>query len=417
MEERKNYQDVWTEKCWVSERENAGPDAAVRDFKESSWKLWQSGGFPTPKNEDWKYTSLEGLARAPYAIAKPGAWKKTASPFEFSCAALIYIHNGICTHTEIHNQSGLTIEHGLRAYPGLGSSSLQSRYELSALNSALFQDAVHITISKDARIELPVFLHITSDTEKESTLALPRILVTAKPGSNARIIEYVSSPEGATHFHNSVAEYLIGENAMLDVVRIQDESTEAAHVSTVSLVQQANSQASYVVISCGGKLVKNNIEFTLNGENALATVNGVTLISGSQHVDNSTVIDHAMPHCESRELFRGIYDGKSRGVFAGTIIVREDAQKTNAFQSNQSLLLSNEASVDSRPQLKIWADDVKCTHGATVGRLSGEELYYLQSRGVDKKTAERMLLGSFYGEVIEPLGIAGLGEFIERKLS
>jgi len=238
--------------------------------------------------------------------------------------------------------------------------------------------------------------------------------VLADENSQAQILEsYASVGEGVC-FTNAVTELVAAENAFIDHYKLQRESLEAFHISTVQVQLGRSANVSTQSISLGGSLVRNHVNAVLGGEGGEATLNGFYLVNGRQHVDNHTSIDHAKPHCNSHELYKGILDGKARGVFNGRIIVRPDAQKTDSKQTNNNLLLSADAHADSQPQLEIYADDVKCTHGSTVGPLDPRALFYLRSRGVGEHEARRLLTYGFAVEILGRMEVAPLRAQLDR---
>ncbi len=234
----------------------------------------------------------------------------------------------------------------------------------------------------------------------------------AGAGSEASIIE-VYAGSGAGYFTNAVTELALGEGALVDHYKLESEVPDAFHIATIQARQERASTFHSHSVSLGGGLVRNDINSVLGGEGGEAILNGLYLGTAEQHIDNHTALDHAMPHCSSREYYRGILSGRASGVFNGKIIVRQDAQKTDAIQSNKNLLLSEHASINTKPQLEIYADDVRCTHGATVGQLDREALFYLRSRGIGREQARNVLTAAFASEVLERVKHAGLRTRLE----
>ena len=266
-------------------------------------------------------------------------------------------------------------------------------------------------------VEEPIHLLFLSHDEKTGPkVCHPRVLVLAEANSQAQILEsYASLGEGVS-FTNAVTELVAEENAFVDHYKLQRESLEAFHISTVQVQLGRSANVSTQCISLGGSLVRNHVNAVLGGEGGEATLNGFYLVNGRQHVDNHTSIDHAKPHCNSHELYKGILDGEARGVFNGRIVVRPDAQKTDSKQTNKNLILSEEALVNTNPQLEIYADDVKCTHGATIGQLDAEAVFYLRSRGIDLESARHLLTYAFAGDFIHRLKIEPLRVALETSL-
>jgi Fe-S cluster assembly protein SufD len=239
-----------------------------------------------------------------------------------------------------------------------------------------------------------------STGKDEPVVSHPRNLIVVGNGSQATIIESYVTLDRGVYFTNNVTEVFAGPNSFIDFYKLQRESEEAFHVDTLRVLQERDSSFSSQSIALGGALVRNNIDVTLRGEGAECTLNGLYVTKGRQHVDNHTMIDHAKSHCSSRQLYKGILDDQSTGVFNGKILVRKDAQKTNAKQTNKNLLLSKEALVNTKPELEIFADDVKCTHGATIGQLDEEAMFYLRSRGIDEAAARVLLTYAFANDLL-----------------
>ena len=286
----------------------------------------------------------------------------------------------------------------------------------AAINTAFLSDGLIIHGAKNTTLTKPIEIIFQSTKAASGASIHPRILCVAETGSNIKIVERFEGEVGTSYLLNAVFESKVASNAHVHHVRIQNESVEAFHVSMIEAHVENDSTFRTHTFSFGGKLVRNHVNIVMNGSNANVTMNGLSVLDGTQHVDNTTLLDHAKPHCESLELYKGIYGGSSQGVFSGTIIVREDAQKTNAIQSNRSILLTNDAQVNTKPQLKIWADDVKCTHGATIGQLDDEALFYIQARGVGKKEAKMMLVQAFASEIISSLDDESLKVELSERL-
>jgi Fe-S cluster assembly protein SufD len=271
----------------------------------------------------------------------------------------------------------------------------------AALNNAFFQDGGFIFAPAGKSIAEPVQLLFVSTSKDAGATTHPRNLIVVEREAKATIIESYVSLASAPTLTNAVTEFALGDNSVVEHCKFQDESTDAFHIAALhSILGRTVNFSSHSIVT-GAKLSRNNIRTTLDGEGIEAVLNGVYLTNGDQLADHYMIVDHAKPHCASHEYFNGILAGKSRGVFHGRILVRPDAQKTDAKQTNKNLLLSDDASADTKPQLEIYADDVKCTHGATVGQLNEESIYYLRSRGIGLETARRMLIHAFAGEIID----------------
>jgi Fe-S cluster assembly protein SufD len=286
----------------------------------------------------------------------------------------------------------------------------------TALNTAFLQDGAFVSVPGGALLEIPVHILFVSTGMEAEFISSPRNLIVAERNSQVSIIESHVSLSDNVYFTNSVSEIVLGENAVVEYDKLQIESSRAYHIGSTHIQQERSSNFTSNAISLGGLLVRNNVSVVLDGEGAEATLNGLYLGTGVQHIDNHTTIDHAKPRCPSHELYKGILSGKSRGVFNGKIKVRKDAQKTDAKQTNKNLILSDEASVDTKPQLEIFANDVKCTHGATIGQLDEEAIFYLRSRGVDVDRARDLLIYAFASDVVDRIKVEPLRDLLHEMI-
>jgi Fe-S cluster assembly protein SufD len=266
-------------------------------------------------------------------------------------------------------------------------------------------------------LEEPIHLLNISDSGAHSFLAHPRHLVFVGAGSQVKIIESYHHLGNQAYFNNIVTEMVVEEEANVEHVRIQNEGRQAFHIAAREVQQAKGSVYSSISIDLGGALVRNNFHLRLNAENCEGNLYGFYMCSGQQHVDNHTLIDHAMPHCNSKEHYKGILDDKAHGVFNGKVMVRPDAQKTNAYQSNQCLLLSNDATINAKPQLEIFADDVKCSHGAAIGQLDEDAAFYLRSRGIGEEEANSMLRYAYASEILDHIKIEPVRERLDKMVN
>ncbi|WP_297335505.1 Fe-S cluster assembly protein SufD [Algoriphagus sp.] len=282
----------------------------------------------------------------------------------------------------------------------LGSIAKAEKDPFVGLNQAGFPDGVFISVAKKVKIEKPVLL-LSFNKSNEGQVIQPRVWIEAGDFAEASFIDHSVSMDDSPYFINKVVEIKGGVNSQLGYYRIQNEGAHAIEVSTLETDIREHSRFTSVNVSLSGDMVRNNLNLNLIGSNSEGNMYGLYLLNGKTHVDNHTNVDHTIPHAESNELYKGILADQSRGVFNGKIFVRQDAQKTNAFQQNNNILLSEDAVVNTKPQLEIWADDVKCSHGCTTGQLDEEALFYLRARGIDKTQAKGLLLYAFAGEVLE----------------
>ena len=288
-----------------------------------------------------------------------------------------------------------------------------------ALNAAFFEDGAFVLVPKNTSLPEPLHILNISTAHQEGLTAHPRNLFVVEPGGSAFILESFVSTGRAPGLTNSVTEIEIGAGARLEYVKFQDEHPEAFHFATLQARMERDSRYTASSVSGGARISRNDINTVLAGEGGECVLNGLYLGAGRQLVDHHMLVDHAKPHCASHEFFNGVLGGRSRGVFSGRILVRKDAQKTDAKQSNRNILLTSEAMVDAKPQLEIFADDVKCTHGATVGQMDEEAVFYLRSRGIDNEAARRMLTHAFGGEIINRVGNekAGPGSMLSLQFA
>jgi len=375
-------------------------------------------GFPTLKHEDWRFTNVAPIAKLPFKpvfeATNGGLTKDSLTQFPFAKlpgTRLVFL-NGIYS-AELSMKPALPdgIKVGNLAAALTTDSALIEKHlgryvrtednAFAALNNAFFQDGGFIFVPASKTIAQPVQLLFINTSKDAGATTHPRNLIVVEREAKATVIESYVSVAGAPTFTNAVTEFALGDNCVVEHCKFQDESTEAFHIAALhSRLGRTVNFSSHSIVT-GAKLSRNNIRTTLDGEGIEAVLNGVYLTNGYQLADHHMIVDHAKPHCASHEYFNGILAGKSRGVFHGRILVRPDAQKTDAKQTNKNLLLSDEATADAKPQLEIYADDVKCTHGATVGQLNEESIYYLRSRGIGLETARRMLIHAFAGEIID----------------
>ena len=398
----------------------------MRRLREDSFEFFEHVGFPTVGEEEWKYTNLASLARTNFEpvvseISSSLTVDKELAPLIYDEArnSRVVFVNGVF-------QASLS---SVADFPesvvvmGIAEALENPRYEaiirerlargvgygengLTALNTALFSGAVMVMIPSGVRVDAPIHLLFLSEVNGVGPLAsFPRVLFVAEENSEATLIESFTSLSEARYLTNAVVELVLGTSARLRHYRVQRESTSAFHVTTTNAELGAGASYDTTAINLGGALARHNISVMMDHEGAECWVDGLYMIDGSQHTDTHSVIDHRQPHCSSHQLYKGILDGKSRAVFNGKVFVRHGAQQTDAQQTNKNLLLSNEARVDTKPQLEIFADDVKCAHGAAVGQLEEDAIFYLESRGMRPELARNVLTYGFAEEVIEKIKI------------
>jgi Fe-S cluster assembly protein SufD len=378
-------------------------------------------GFPSTRLEDWKYTNVAPMARIPFAPASSDGGRLTASDLgrytfsETECCQMVFVNGNYSPELSTLQAvpRGARVKSLAAALdsdrelidPYLARLAGFDQNSFTALNTAFISDGAFVFVPPGLILKELVHLIFLSSSESGPTVSYPRNLVVLGAGSQATVVEsYVGLKDGI-YLTNTVTEVAADKSAVLDHYKLQRESETAYHVSNLQARLERGSSLTTHSISLGGALVRNDIGIVMNAEGSECALNGLYVTKGKQHVDNRTVIDHAKPNCNSRELYKGILDDRSTGVFNGKIVVRPDAQKTNAKQTNKNLLLSENALVNTTPQLEIFADDVKCTHGATIGRLNEDELFYMRSRGIPAASARTLLTYAFASEVLSGMQV------------
>jgi Fe-S cluster assembly protein SufD len=392
--------------------------AWVLPLRKAGLASFADQGFPTLHDEDWRYTNVAEIARLPFnPVAAPvidSEVTEIARKAEFADVAghrLVFVDGHYAPELSAVGKSlrGVTIQNLGTALEQ--DASLLEKYlgryaktegnAFAALNQAFFGDGLFVHVAQGVTVPDPIQILFISSGRQEGATVQPRNLIVAEANSQLTVIEKYLHCGNATYFTNAVSELIAGDNAFVEWVKLQDESPEAFHVATVQGQFGRASRANVHSFALGAKLSRNNIRAKLNGEGLECVLNGLYLTRGEQVADHHMIVEHAQPHCASHEYFNGILDDRSKGVFHGRILVHQAAQKTDAKQTNKNLLLSDDATADTKPQLEIYADDVKCTHGATIGQLNEESIFYLRSRGISTDTARRMLIHAFAGEIIE----------------
>lgn len=387
----------------------------LAQLRQSSLESFENLGFPTSKNEDWKYTNLSRLSQIQFRLGDGENEKarKTVEPylrnenFVTECR-LVFVNGQFSQDLSFSGKSPsgtvmTSLAEGLEKHPDIIKKYLNSVCDVrsqafAALNTAFLRDGAFIYLPQNTVLKEPI--HLVFFSSGKEVVSFPRNLVIAEGGAEATVIETYAG-EGQNYFTNSMTEIIAGPNSEVRHYKIQNEAMEAFHIGSVCVRQGRDSRFFSHLMSVGGHLVRNDIEVKLADEGGMCHLNGLFAARDRQHVDNRTFIDHAHPHCESHELYKGILDGQARGVFNGKILVRADAQKTDAHQTNRNLLLSEGAHIDTKPQLAIYADDVKCTHGASIGQLDKDAVFYLRSRGIDENSARQILTRAFAHEMID----------------
>jgi Fe-S cluster assembly protein SufD len=404
----------------------------LSELRQEAFARFAETGFPTTHDEDWRFTNVSSITNTEFDAA-PEATVKAADlePFRtsgFACQ-LVFV-NGRFASALSHVPALGKVKVGSLAqtlasdpdslHPHLGRYLNYQRDAFAALNTAFMEDGAYIYIPRGTVVEEPIYVLYVSVAGYKPVIEHPRNLIVMEENSQATIIEdYVSLENGSTapSFSNTVTELVAGENAVASHYMIVRPSQNAFNVSTLRIQQGRSTNTATHSLLLGGSLVRNNVHPVLAGEGAECLINGLFMANGRQHMDNYMLVEHASPHCNSRQFYNGVLNGQSHGVFHGRIIVHKDAQKTDAKQTNRNLLLSDDAQIDTKPQLEIYADDVKCTHGATIGQVEENALFYLRSRGLDEAEAKHLLLLAFANECLDRMNSEQVRRHLEQLVN
>ena len=406
-----------------------GPDW-LRDLRRGGLETFKELGFPTMRNEDWRFTRVKPLQERDFRLVdsyKPNGvtveWINEATFDDAGCHRIVIVDGHFAENlshvcelpggVRLCNLASALAETPEMLEPYLGKAVESSHNAFVALNTAFVNDGVFLFVPDNVRVEQPI--HMSFVANDSNVVSHPRILVVAGKSAEVTIVEsYIGN--GGEHFRNVVSEFFCDQNANVNHCKLQRESLSTFHIAMQQANLSSNSVFSTENISIGGALVRNDVNSHLAGQGIDCRVDGLYLADERQHVDNHTFIRHAEPHSHSFELYKGILNGKARGVFNGRIFVDPDAQKTDAKQENHCILLSDDARINTNPQLEIFADDVKCTHGATIGQLDENSIFYMRSRGIDRVHAQHILIYAFAAEVIERIKVDGIRERLEVDL-
>lgn len=403
----------------------------VRTLRNESIKLFETVGFPSKKEEDWKYTSLKAILKEDYSI-----FPKENNTIDYQDIKKYFIHDidtykivfidGIysshlseTTHEKIDAclMSSALYKSEYKAIIDNYFNKIAPEESLTALNTAFTKEGAFINIPKNVAVVKPIQI-LNFTTGKENALMVqPRNLIVVGENAQVQIIERHQSLNDNPVLTNSVTEIFADKRAHVDYYKIQNDKTTASLIDSTFIEQHQESNCSVHTFSFGGKLTRNNLNFYQKGERIESTLKGVTIIEGKQHVDNTTFVHHTEPNCESHQDYKGIFDDKSTGVFNGKVLVSKEAQQTNAYQSNNNLLVSDSALMNSKPQLEIFADDVKCSHGCTIGQMDKESLFYLKSRGIPDKEAKALLMYAFTNNVLKSVKIPEIKKRINKQIA
>jgi len=404
----------------------------LHDIRTEAIKNFETKGFPSKKEEAWKYTSLNSLQKIDFSV-----FPKNESTLEYKDVKKYFLHeidtykivfvDGVyssylseTTHdgVDICLMSAALTKPMYKAVIDVYFNKIASKEEsLTTLNTAFSKEGAYIYIPKNKAPKKPIEIIHFSTGNEAALLVQPRNLVVAEENAELQIIERHQSLTANDVFTNAVTEIFAAKNAIVDYYKVQNDAATASLIDNTYVNQKDSSIVSVHTFSFGGKLTRNNLNFYQNGERIDSVMKGVTILGDKQHVDHHTLVHHIEPNCESHQDYKGIYGENSTGVFNGKIIVDKLAQKTNAFQKNNNILISDKATINSKPQLEIFADDVKCSHGCTIGQLDEDALFYLQSRGIPKKEAQALLMYAFANNVLESVKIPELKTRINKLIA
>jgi Fe-S cluster assembly protein SufD len=408
---------------------NGESKAPVHKLRQQAIERFAAAGFPTTRDEEWGFTSVAELTKIDFQLAeaKDAPPIEAIDPLRFGLEGLVFVDGHYAP--ELSQLSGLPegvlvkslhnalSEDGDLVSAHLGTQAATEGEAFTALNTAFIRDGAFVYIAKGTIVEKPLHLLFVSTAPETPTVSHPRVLIIVEDNAQATLVESYAGLGAATYLTNGVSEISVGENAVLDHYRIQRETHAAFHISATYVREERAANFRSTSITLGGRLTRNHVHTVLMGEGVDSTLNGLYIEDGEQHVDNHTLIEHAQPHCQSHEFYKGILGGKATGVFRGKIYVHRAAQKTDAYQTNQNLLLSQTAQIDTKPQLEIYADDVKCSHGATIGQLDADAIFYLRSRGIGHREAIQVLTRAFAGEVLDRVRVDKVRQELEALVT
>ncbi|MEO6983573.1 MAG: Fe-S cluster assembly protein SufD, partial [Edaphobacter sp.] len=404
-------------------------DSWLKGVREAAFTSFCQLGFPTVRDEDWRFTSVAPIANATFQLAEDASasvTEKDVAPYRLEglAAQLVFVNGHYAPHLSrlpatsnslhVSSLAEAIVNNREKVEPYLARYADSGKEAFTALNTAFFEDGAFVSISRGLALQEPIYLLYLNTGGATQRIVNPRNLIVAAENSQATILEdYVSLAPGVS-FTNVVTELVAADQAIVHHYRIERENTETFHVSTLSIQQERSSTVNSHSVLTGGALVRNNIQPILDGEGGNCLINGLFIGNGKQHLDNYMHVVHRRAHCGSHQFYNGILDGESRGVFHGRILVCKDAQQTDSKQTNRNLLLSDSAQMNTKPQLEIFADDVKCTHSATIGQIDEAALFYLRSRALDEAAAKGLLLFAFASECLDRMSPGSLRNYVSK---
>ncbi len=406
-------------------------DSHIHEVRNEAIKIFEEQGFPTKKEEAWKYTSLNSVLKEDYSV-----FPNQENTVEYNDVKKYFIHD-IDTYKVVFIDGKYSSHLSQTTHDGLdvclmSSALTKPKYRiivenyfnkaatkdsLPSLNTAFSSEGVYIHIPKNKLVQKPIQILYFSTGNESATMLQPRNLIVVDENSHVQIIERHQSLTENTVLTNSVTEIFTNKRAIVDYYKIQNDTLNATLIDNTFIKQKQESVASVHTFAFGGKLVRNNLNFYQTGERIESTLKGITIIGDKQHVDHNTLVHHIEPNCESHQDYKGIFGENSTGVFNGKIIVEKLAQKTNAFQANNNILISDKATINTKPQLEIFADDVKCSHGCTIGQLDESAMFYMRSRGIPEKEAKALLMFAFSNNVLSSVKIPEIKQRITKIIA
>jgi len=406
-------------------------NSPIHDIRKKAIDTFEEKGFPTKKEEDWKYTSLNAIINKDYSISSKGdkeiKYEKVREYFlhDIDSYKVVFIDGVFSSFLSETSHDGLDVcllssvlsKEKYKAIIEAYYNKIASKDSITSLNTAFAKEGAYINIPNNKEVDKPIEI-INFSTGNETALMMqPRNLIIVGENAHVQIIERHQSLSDNAVFTNSVTEIFAEKRAYLDFYKIQNDKENASLIDNTFIHQEQDTNCNVHTFSLGGKITRNNLNFSQNGEHSDSTLKGVTILKDKQHVDHNTLVNHISPNCESHQDYKGLYADSSTGVFNGRVIVEKEAQKINAFQQNNNILIDDNATVNAKPQLEIFADDVKCSHGCTIGQFDEDALFYLRSRGIGLKEAQALLMYAFANTVLETVKIPELKRRINNLIA
>lgn len=407
---------------YLTFQENTSFDNSILDIKDQAIKVFETEGFPSKKDENWKYTSLNSVTKPDYSLVSHAddaiEFKDVKQYFlnDIDTFKIVFIDGVYSSYLSETTHDGVDVcllssaltKPKFKQVIDVYFNKIAKKESLTALNTAFAKEGAYIYVPKSRAVNKPIqIVHLSTGSEANLMLQ-PRNLIVAEENAEVQVIERHQSLSSNAVFTNSVTEIYAGKHARVDYYKIQNDKENASLIDNTHIDQQESSEVSVHTFSFGGKLTRNNLNYYQNGEHINSILKGITIIEDKQHVDHNTLVHHRQPNCESHQDYKGIFDDRATGVFNGKVVVDDIAQKINAYQSNNNILVSDKASINSKPQLEIFADDVRCSHGCTIGQLDEDALFYMRTRGIGKKEGRALLMYAFANNVLESVKIPQL---------